>query len=115
MNGEILGQTRSSRPNVLPVQIIARRIDPAKLDDERYYSRLRRWLRRKVKKRESNELVFIHFIPTKPITERWMVALLLDLQREFTETLLIPKANVKVDELQEWFSYFGVDRILRVR
>ena len=94
------------------IQIITRRIDPTKLDDEQYYLRLRRWLRKRVKE---SDLTLIHFIPTKPITERWMVALLLDLQMEFTEILIFPKTEIKEEELQEWFSYFNPVQVLKIK
>ena len=92
-------------------QIIVKKIDPDKFDDE-IYVKLEKNLKREIK--EGLSQVIIYFIPTKPITEKWIVWSLLDLQRKFTEVLFMPSNIFSDAELEDWFYYKNPMKVYRL-
>lgn len=83
------------------VQIIKKRIDEDRLsgkygDEEKYYRILRHSIKRNLK--NDADLLLIDLIPKRPIQEKWVVELLLDLQGEFTDKVILPISNVKFEE-----------------
>jgi hypothetical protein len=85
------------------LQVITRKIDPTKID-HLYINKLRREIKTKIE--SGKDLTIIYFIPTAPIEKRWVVWSLLDLQKEFTEILVMPKNIFTEDELKDYFFHF---------
>ena len=91
------------------IQIIRKKIDEKRLsgkygDERGYYRTLRHSIKRDLK--NDVDLLLIDLIPKRPIQDKWVVELLLDLQGEFTDKVIIPINNVKfegqeIDEIKD--------------
>jgi ABC-type transporter Mla maintaining outer membrane lipid asymmetry ATPase subunit MlaF len=88
---------------VQKIQIIKRRVDTRRLsgeygDEGRYYQEIKHSIKRDIKK--DADLLFIDLIPRDPITNICTLEILLHLQGEFTNQLIIPSHDVKVEHQQ---------------
>ena len=92
------------------IQIINKRVNVDKLDG-RYYSKLKNEIRKQV--RENPEILLINFLPNRPVTELWALMTLLDLQLEFTDTVIIPRTTIDAEQLDEWVCFFDPKQVLK--
>ncbi|WP_048127348.1 hypothetical protein [Methanosarcina lacustris] len=88
------------------VQIIKRRVDPARLTGA-YYAQVKYDIKRKIN--DDTELLIIKIIPKCQITKKWVLMSFLDLQRELTSIITIPEnsANIEKKEFDEFERMFN--------
>lgn len=92
------------------IQIINKKIDVAKLST-RYYNKKRAEIKRNIN--HKSDVVIVNLIPNNDIEEKWVVELLLHLQREFTDVVIIPKTTIDDDDLSEWINFFNPSQVLK--
>lgn len=92
------------------IQIINKKIDVERLNTE-YYNRKRFEIRREIN--EDTDIVLLNLIPSQEIEKRWIVELLLHLQKEFTDILIVPNTGVQDAELSEWINFFRPVQVLK--
>ncbi|KQC14072.1 MAG: hypothetical protein APR63_06210 [Desulfuromonas sp. SDB] len=102
--------------NVEKIQIIKTNIDENRFychDSCNYYNKLRNKIKNSLN--HDADIVLINLIPRKPLKEKWVVELLLDLQGEFTQTVILPRAeiNMSTKELEDIKCFLKIKNILQ--
>lgn len=93
------------------IQIINKKINTKKfIDDDFYHHRKRLELRREVK--ENSDLILVNLVLSESINEKWALECMLDLQREFTDIVIIPPTDIQLEKINEW-RQFNSSRILK--
>lgn len=96
-----------SRPGV---QIIKKRIDISKIRYGNYYHRKVKEIEKQI---EGDSTPIIELIPNKEvIDDAWDLELLLQMQRDVTDIVIMPKTSVASSEIQDWINFFKPKEIL---
>jgi len=98
---------------IIKTQINEEKFYAGKGEERIYYNHLRQKISSSIKK--DADIILINLIPKKPIRERWVVELLLDLQGEFTKTVILPLTEITFSnkELEEIQSFLKINNILQ--
>jgi hypothetical protein len=108
-----MGVDITQKIQIIKTHINEERFYAGRGDERTYYNQLRQKISNLVTK--DADIVLINLIPKKPIRERWVVELLLDLQGEFTKTAILPKTEINFSngEIDEIMMFLKIKNILQ--
>jgi hypothetical protein len=94
------------------IQVITKKINVKKfIEDEFYYDRKEKEIRREVKR--NADIVIVNLKPDQKIKDLWVLEMLLHLQREFSDIVIIPDSDMPIEELEDWFGIFRPKEVLK--